>query len=628
MLKKVSNRFLLAISLIALVILVLPGMSHSQDCGNIDGSPEGAITLGDLTVFIDALYINPVHFPLADVADLDGVQGVTNNDLVWLFDHLSCSMAPLEECGNGPDSAFPVNPGCILEYRNFVASPMATEWTSELWLTVDGPFMGLAVPFVFDCPTAAETLDSITFPTSPMWWKIDNAGKRGLIGTAGCEGELPVGEFLLAELHFSLLPSAMEHVIRIDTSGYLPSEHTIVLSRPGPDGPTGEIPMLVGFGLSEPPPCMATGDVNQDTNVDMADISRLIEYLCISHDPLDVPYVADVNGDCILDTLDILALVCYNFGGCDSPPVLPVETCCDPGVRFCGEPDGALPIRDAEVVEISDDSLRVAVNESGDDGVRVYAGDPEATDNMVLNLENIDMSVENAELSVSVSGYTFDTKSGERSGAPGRIGMCGIANIGLGAIQIVADFNPIGDPDVLVKVFNNGYITGQNTVTGGGLIITGHEYLSYGLPGVTSMRLYSQTPPTFHIKLDRITELAVVGGSTLYGDELFLSAENATKTVTGVLSADVQAGFVGWFGLAYSTTNCCRGFTGNVDVDAYDLVTMGDLTVLIDHLFISLDPLDCEDEAFLDGEVDVTMGDLTKLIDFLFISLSPLPSCP
>ncbi len=80
---------------------------------------------------------------------------------------------------------------------------------------------------------------------------------------------------------------------------------------------------------------------------------------------------------------------------------------------------------------------------------------------------------------------------------------------------------------------------------------------------------------------------------------------------------------------------CCVCPTvGNVDGSADCLVTMGDLTVLIDHLFISLTPLACEE----DGDVDwfwtdppdglVTMGDLTVLIDALFISLQDLPPCP
>ncbi len=73
---------------------------------------------------------------------------------------------------------------------------------------------------------------------------------------------------------------------------------------------------------------------------------------------------------------------------------------------------------------------------------------------------------------------------------------------------------------------------------------------------------------------------------------------------------------------------CCVGSTGNVDDDPQQTVDMGDLTVLIDHLFISLEPVDCPAEANVDATGGVDMGDLTRLIDHLFIDLSPLPECP
>ncbi len=68
---------------------------------------------------------------------------------------------------------------------------------------------------------------------------------------------------------------------------------------------------------------------------------------------------------------------------------------------------------------------------------------------------------------------------------------------------------------------------------------------------------------------------------------------------------------------------------GNIDGSLDGLVTMGDLTLLIDHLFISLEPLRWPSIGNVDGSSDdlVTMGDLTKLIDHLFISLDDL-ECP
>ncbi|HUV30679.1 MAG TPA: hypothetical protein VMY05_06305 [Acidobacteriota bacterium] len=68
---------------------------------------------------------------------------------------------------------------------------------------------------------------------------------------------------------------------------------------------------------------------------------------------------------------------------------------------------------------------------------------------------------------------------------------------------------------------------------------------------------------------------------------------------------------------------------GNVDCSPDGVVDIGDLTALIDFLFISQASLCCPEEANLnaDREVVVDIGDLTALIDYLFISQGSLLSC-
>jgi len=78
---------------------------------------------------------------------------------------------------------------------------------------------------------------------------------------------------------------------------------------------------------------------------------------------------------------------------------------------------------------------------------------------------------------------------------------------------------------------------------------------------------------------------------------------------------------------------CCLGTTGNLDQSPESVVDIGDLTELIDYLFISPGKeLSCYEEANIDGTDDgvVDIGDLTQLICWLFINPDgcPLAPCP
>ncbi len=72
---------------------------------------------------------------------------------------------------------------------------------------------------------------------------------------------------------------------------------------------------------------------------------------------------------------------------------------------------------------------------------------------------------------------------------------------------------------------------------------------------------------------------------------------------------------------------CCVGVRGNVDGDGGESVDIADLTVLVDHLFISFTPLICETEGDMVIDASVDIGDLTFLVDHLFISFTPQPPC-
>ena len=118
-----------------------------------------------------------------------------------------------------------------------------------------------------------------------------------------------------------------------------------------------------------------------------------------------------------------------------------------------------------------------------------------------------------------------------------------------------------------------------------------------------------------------------VANGGVSGPVTFYAAGNAANNASGN-----QGDFI----YTASTTmeeqipmSCCIGLTGNVDGDPTDMIDLGDLTSLIDFLFISFTPPECMAEANVDGDPSglVDLGDLTALIDFLFISFTLPAEC-
>jgi len=79
---------------------------------------------------------------------------------------------------------------------------------------------------------------------------------------------------------------------------------------------------------------------------------------------------------------------------------------------------------------------------------------------------------------------------------------------------------------------------------------------------------------------------------------------------------------------------CCEGIVGDVNMNGMYEPTLGDITLLIDHLFITLPPLLCLAEAdanqsggYNPGYEHISIGDIMVLIDHLYITLQPLPEC-
>ena len=80
---------------------------------------------------------------------------------------------------------------------------------------------------------------------------------------------------------------------------------------------------------------------------------------------------------------------------------------------------------------------------------------------------------------------------------------------------------------------------------------------------------------------------------------------------------------------------CCTGIVGDVNNDGGYEPTIGDISALIDHLFLTEKPIACLEEADVNRsggdtptETDITIGDISKLIEYLFLDGDPLSACP
>lgn len=80
---------------------------------------------------------------------------------------------------------------------------------------------------------------------------------------------------------------------------------------------------------------------------------------------------------------------------------------------------------------------------------------------------------------------------------------------------------------------------------------------------------------------------------------------------------------------------CCRGKVGDVNALGGDEPTISDVAVMIDMLYISGLEINCLTEADINLSgggspvaTDITLGDISILIDHLYISQNPLPDCP
>jgi len=389
--------------------------------------------------------------------------------------------------------------------------------------------------------------------------------------------------------------------------------------------------------ISSQETCLATGDVNGSGSANASDVVDMVNFLYNGAQPLDRPWEGDLTGDCILDTLDIVRLVCRIFQGCSTDPM---PTCCDPTPHFPG--DKSAPIGGAVVTEDDDGLIIGEIGMTGKDGVRLYPDESGYSGGFRADMENVLLDGSGDGIGLKFYGYIeSSTKNGAAAGTVLKpVGMAGVTNVN-GQIQVTADFNPVGDPEVEFRVWIAGVNvrSGVATVEGGGVIAQGTG--ASGDASVTGVAMLANNPPVFVIQFDRLVQftLATSPEVQLTGNEIHLVAVNAVGSIVGLGQADVTGEYIGWFGLTRMMSDvCCLGFVGNANMDPTDGVTISDISTMIDNLFISGMPLPCLEEADVNlsgtlenpplDPADITISDISVLIDYLFITQAPTRHCP
>lgn len=124
------------------------------------------------------------------------------------------------------------------------------------------------------------------------------------------------------------------------------------------------------------------------------------------------------------------------------------------------------------------------------------------------------------------------------------------------------------------------------------------------------------------------------GGSSASGN--FNLSGTIGQTAAGPVASGSYINHQGfWQYFQEVAAHCCIG--GSVsDVNCSGTIDITDIQVMVDHLFLSLEPLCCEEEgninypgSGLPGESEVTdITDLQWMVDNQFLTLEPLPPCP
>ncbi|MEW6051563.1 MAG: hypothetical protein AB1644_10965 [Candidatus Zixiibacteriota bacterium] len=303
------------------VVVGQPGRSSAAPsnplCG--DASGDGQLNISDLLTMVNYIYKGGVLPNPAD-ADMDGVQGVTLRDLLFLQDYLfdPCGRGqPVLTCAPLVPHDPPEVPGNCWEIpeRIFTAGDTARNVTLRLRHT--NPIIGFDVPLQIMVGPDVAVIDTVLFlpPYSFLQKGLVRLSASAVsISAFGCT--MPAGISDVATI-----------AIRISAAAYCRG-----LGAAYGDGGTTHPPILIESDYAMVKPyagcdldcCIGlTGNVDRSEleGPDISDLTLLTDWLfCGQFAPiLPCPQEADINTDATVDITDLTDLVDFLFFLIDTP---------------------------------------------------------------------------------------------------------------------------------------------------------------------------------------------------------------------------------------------------------------------------------------------------------------------
>jgi hypothetical protein len=629
----------LKLSVAIAVLLVWPAATAFAQCGMCgDAGCDGEVTINDVSRITEYLYYGGA-LTCPDYADVDGYPGITNNDLMFVVAHKFVTYQPLI-CPPLPGAQPPVSDD-TLAFRNTWIPQFANadKWQVQVWGIEVSDIRGLAIPIEFSLPGHTIELDSISSQYSrhgAVGKLIDNPNGRALIYH---DITITPGEGEVVTMWFDIDPAASDEQIQIEIGATYPPSSELIYTGYVFDEFYGFVPTVLT------PTCEVWGDLNNTGGLStLGDIYKLQDYLWLTGTPPEVLFQSDVTGDGVIDILDYHSMICEQFICLDhrwdyvccnllgGPQ--PLFADCEPHTRQWGDP-GA-PLGGATVTFDGADVVVTDVPVDGPGGARIYPADHDPWVGIRMDLEYIDLSYTGAEVQIRFVGHDWspsqppDPNDYYPEGS-WLLGTAGLRQVG-SAVEIEADYDAAGSSDVIVRAYHHGIVTAQDILPGG--TVVAEMTAIAALPSISRLEVSGKPPYTAVMYFDEEVSLtlATLPPVTVPADRIEFTAPSETVACDGIGPVDVRAKGPSNFAVrnieeweppcyAYGDVN------NSVNPRFCGCMTIGDVSLVLDHLQISHSPMDSPPDADITGDCVVDLLDYVSLACVLGSSDWDLNTC-